>query len=97
VRKAESYLDFRLEMDWMAKFMELQLRQDRKAVASARPYWRMGRISFSLVSLGHTEIWLLAKPDPHIRGTGFYRTLSWKITGVMKGQHQVLQLRNESR
>ncbi len=47
-----------------------------------------------LFSLGHSEVWLLANPDPDIRATGFYKKLGWRATGVMKGHDQVLKLKN---
>lgn len=50
-----------------------------------------------LFSEGHTEIWLLANPDPHIRATGFYNKLGWEATGLMKGYDQVLKLHKDPR
>ncbi|MEM9471596.1 MAG: GNAT family N-acetyltransferase [Pseudomonadota bacterium] len=47
-----------------------------------------------LFSLGYSEVWLLANPDPDIRATGFYKKLGWSATGVMKGHDQVLKLKN---
>ena len=46
-----------------------------------------------LFAAGHTEIWLLANPDPDIRAAGFYRKLGWRATGVMQAADQVLKLR----
>lgn len=46
-----------------------------------------------LFAEGYEEIWLGANPDPQVRATGFYRRLSWRRTGVMKGDDEVLRLR----
>ena len=53
----------------------------------------LSRVQDWLFAMGHSEIWLLANPDPDIRAAGFYRKLGWRATGVMQGADQVLKLR----
>ncbi len=53
----------------------------------------LSRVQDWLFATGHSEIWLLANPDPDIRAAGFYRKLGWRATGVMQGADQVLKLR----
>ncbi len=52
----------------------------------------LGRVRDWLFAEGHSEIWLLANPDPAIRASGFYEALGWRPNGRWQGEDHVLVL-----
>ena len=53
----------------------------------------LGLVQDWLFGSGHTEVWLMATPDPGIRAYGFYRRLGWRTTGELIDGEEKMVLR----